>query len=515
MSMHTLRLSTTLALIACSGGAMAMESPIVGPRAMGMGGVGTACADDYVVQYYNPGLYGFFGKAGKDKERAPADNQDLRRKSFGLGLDLTIGGRVGGDLVTYADQFSDIDVNRLKTLGTTANPLAVQDVIRVASAVGRLQPGRDNVTTDFNSGLGMRIGSFGIGVRGYGEATAWADNIDLRNLGLNGNSVLSLADRIITANAGLSPAVANYQPRYFSAAQYQAIVGTLQQYSSAASSQLAAQILDQQSLLTGLAPDTANDVYATLVGNGTYWNPGVLNAFMIGAPIASNYTMISVSGLAVGEAAVSYGYAFNDYISVGATGKLLVGRVYGYPWYPFRDNRDYEDILKDARDQYQQTVTGTIDIGIMARMKWLQLGIIGRNLTAPTFKGPTVYGVKFDDQTLEPTCTAGLAFIPHPTLTLSGDIDLIEQETTRSGYETQYVRGGLEWDAFRFLALRGGVSQNLKETDVGLMYHAGVGLNLWAVRIDVSGMVASETVIYDGEEVPREARAAFALATDW
>lgn len=513
--MRNHQLSTTLALLACAGAASALETPIVGPRAMAMGGAATACADDYVAQFYNPAFFGFFGKAGPDKERHKADNQDLRRKDWGLGIDVGAGARIGGDLVTYADQFSDIDVNRLKTLGSSPNPLAVQDVVRVASAVGQLRAGRDNVTTDVNGGMGLRIGHFGIGVRGYGEATAWADTIDLRNLGLDGNSVLTLADRIIAANAGLSPAVANYQPRYFTAAQYQGVVATLQQYSTAASSQLAAQIIDQQSLAAGMAAGTNNDVYATLVGNGTYWNPGVLNAFMIGGPMASNYTMISVSGLSVGEGAVSFGYAFNDYISIGVTGKLLIGRVYGYPWYPFRDNRDYADVIRDARDQYKQTVTGTIDIGIVARMKWLQLGITGRNLTAPTFEGPTVYGVRFKDQTLDPGCTVGLAVIPHPTLTLAGDVELLPQDTTRNGYQTQRVGGGLEWDAFRVLALRGGLSKNLKEDDVGLLYHAGFGLNLWAVRIDASGMVSDEKVIYDGEEYPRELRAVLSLATDW
>ena len=121
----------------------------------------------------------------------------------------------------------------------------------------------------------------------------------------------------------------------------------------------------------------------------------------------------------------------------------------------------------------------------------------------------------FDDVKLDPQVAAGVAFIPFETLTLEVDLDLTENETTLTGYKTQNISAGLEWDAFRVLALRAGVYKNLAESDIGVVYTAGLGLNLWAARLDIAGAFAGDSEEFDGEDVPKETRVAAQLSIDF
>ena len=162
------------------------------------------------------------------------------------------------------------------------------------------------------------------------------------------------------------------------------------------------------------------------------------------------------------------------------------------------------------------------------------LGLVGRNLNAPTFDGfdqdvtvtrpdgtSFVQTMHADDVKVEPQVAAGVAFIPIQTLTLEVDCDLTKNETLLSNfgsgmeYHTQNLSAGLEWNAFHFLALRVGAYKNLAQSDIGTVYTAGLGLNLWAVRIDLAGAVAGQTAQYNGKDYPKETRLAAQLSADF
>jgi hypothetical protein len=197
------------------------------------------------------------------------------------------------------------------------------------------------------------------------------------------------------------------------------------------------------------------------------------------------------------------------------------------------------DLMQDSFDEAEQTVTGAVDLGIVARCSWAQVGLTGRNLNSPVLKGGSFKdadGQDFtvDDITLDPQLSLGVALYPFETVVLTADIDVLENQTTytttsqRTGplmagidpklsvtYKTQRVGGGLEWNVARFLALRGGYSTDLAESEAGGMIHAGLGLNLWLLRLDVAGAMATETVIVDGEEMPRAAAVSAGLTMDF
>jgi hypothetical protein len=156
-------------------------------------------------------------------------------------------------------------------------------------------------------------------------------------------------------------------------------------------------------------------------------------------------------------------------------------------------------------------------------MKMLACGLVGRNLNSPKFDGFTksitvnnqATTVTAEDVTIHPQAAAGLAFMPFETLTLEADVDLTKNKTAFTSYETQNLAFGLEWDAFRFLALRAGVYKNLAESDIGWVYTAGLGLNLWAIRLDVAGAFSDKKEQFDNEDYPKESRVSAQLSVDF
>ena len=489
-----MRLSPALALLAsCAGSGFAQESFTVGPRALGMGGTGVAAVDDLPAQYYNPAAFGFFAhqppvEEQSDKGPLSVDNNALWRKDWGAEADFTFGARIHKDFAEYVNvlvehfdngTFDDLSLNGLQT---EAQALALVDIL---NALSNLSDPDNAITADATGGFSVRIKQFGLGVRTFSQVSGRLNNLDLANLGLGGSGDLDTELGNITPSGGGS---------VFSTAQ-------ITQLTNAGITN--AGIADQLAAQAGVSPDQTQLLVDALVAAQT-GSVGDLN---------QNVSSLRMYGVNVIEIPLTFGWAFNENISIGGNLKAMIGRVYGTDVLVFDDN--IEDALRSADENYEETLTWGVDLAIMARLKMFNLGLTARNLNTPTFDGPTVGATKFSDYEIEPTATAGVAFIPFETLTFAVDLDLIESETVLSSYKSQYLRLGAEWDILRFLALRAGYSENLAESDIGGLVHAGVGVNLWLLRIDLAGAMALETTEYDGNEVPREARVGFQLAADF
>lgn len=492
-----MRLSPLLALIAGGAGLVsAQESFVVGPRALGMGGTGVAAVDDLPAQYYNPAAFGFFAHqppATEQSDKGPfsVDNNALWRKDWGAGVDVTFGARIHHEfaehILTLKDYWDDGTIDRLSTSGVTteADTLALVDAF---NALSNLSDPDNAVTADVTGGFAVRIKQFGLGVRTYGQVSGRLNTLDLTNLGIGGTDI----DSQMTSN-GIT---ASGTGSVFSSAQMTAL-------QNAGFSPGNATTLDRLAAEAGVTQEQTDLLITALVtaqGGG-------------GGPLEQNLSSLRMYGVDVIEIPLSFGYAINENLAIGGNIKAMIGRVYGTDVIVFGD--DVEDAIKAADENYEQTVTWGVDLAVMARLKMFNVGLTARNLNTPTFDGPTVGATRFADYEIEPTVTAGAAFIPFETLTFALDLDLIESETVLSDYKSQYVRVGAEWDIARFFALRVGYSENLGESDIGGLVHAGVGLNLWALRIDLAGSAALETTEYDGDEVPREARVGLQLAADF
>lgn len=491
-----------------------MESPIVGPRALAMGGTGVASSDDYVAQYYNPAGFGFFGytQSGTEDGRVPSDNQNLQRKDWGMGLDVTAGAHIVGNLGTYLNDVLKIDVDKLQNLGRTGNTnqAVLNDAVTALAALSTFDPDRDGVLVDVNAGYGLRIAHFGIGVRGYGQAVGKIQDLDTTHIGITLDNTTSVTEQINNINSG---APVGYTPQKLTSAQQTSIANALTQanvtqgVAAPTAGELASAIqkIDYAVAQAGIDDAAIQGVVDQL---NTLTQSSVSN-FRFG----TNDTKLRMVGLSVVEIPVSYGYAFDDHFSIGGSLKYMLGRVYGLdvPLFDTESNKKFADYLSDADNQYRQTSTAGIDLGVQARWSLIQLGLTGRNLNAPSFKAPS----GFKDQRLDPQVAAGVALIPCQYVTLAVDGDLTRSDSILPGRDHQRVGTGLEVSVWRVVDLRAGVSRNIAESDDKLLYSGGVGLNLYALRIDLAGQATTDTVTYDGKDYPTEARASLAIATDW
>jgi len=485
-------------------GASAMEGPFVGPRALAMGGTGVACSDDYTAQYYNTAAFGFFGYGDADGARVASDNNDLQRKDWGMGLDATAGAHVIGNLGKYLNDVLKIDVDKLENLGQTGNQDAkvLADAMRALSALSGFDENRDVILADANAGFGMRIGHFGIGVRTFGQALGQLQDLDTTHIGIELSSGNSVVDQINATQAVPS----GYTRTKLDSDQVATLTTILQKDPNATTSISDAIDRIDHSLQQAGIPDAAIDGVIAQLNT-------LMDSSLGNLTFGQNETKLRMVGLAVVEFPVTYGYAFDDHWSIGGSVKYMMGRVYGLsiPLFNTSNGKSFSDYLSDAEQDYKTSSNVGVDLGLMARWSMLQVGLTGRNLNAPQFKAPS----GFKDQRLDPSLSAGLAFIPFTTLTIAADADLNQVDSVLQGREYQRVGAGLEWNILHTLALRGGVSKNIAESDDPTLYSAGLGINLWAMRIDLAGQATPETIDYDGTKVPMEARASLALATDW
>lgn len=489
-----MRLSPVLALLAgATGLAVAQDSFVVGPRALGMGGTGVAAVDDLPAQYYNPAAFGFFAfqppvEEQTDKGPFSVDNNALWRKDWGMEADFTFGARIHKDFAEHINTLKkywddgtidDISINGIQT---EAEALAMVDTF---NALSNLSDPDNAITVDATGGFSVRIKQFGLGVRTFSQVSGRLQTLDLVNLGIGGADIDTQLTGITTTGPGGT----------FNGTQMAALDA---EFSGNNHNRL-----DQLATQAGLSPAEADLLTQALISANN-------NA---GGTLNQNLSALRMYGVNLIEIPLSFGYAFNENLAIGGNIKAMIGRVYGTDVIVFGD--DVDGAIRSADENYEETLTWGVDLAIMARLKMLNLGLTARNLNTPTFDGPTVGATQFADYEIAPTVTAGAAFIPFETVTLALDLDLIESETVLSNYKSQYVRLGAEWDIARFFALRAGYSENLAESAIGGLIHAGVGLNLYFLRIDLAGSMALETTEYDGDEVPREARVGFQLAADF
>ncbi|MFQ5580810.1 MAG: conjugal transfer protein TraF, partial [Nitrospiria bacterium] len=176
-------------------------------------------------------------------------------------------------------------------------------------------------------------------------------------------------------------------------------------------------------------------------------------------------------------------------------------------------NTDFNNALNLALDDYVESNNFGLDVGFLYRPgDRLRFGIVGRNLNSPEFDMKKVLVSDPDQLEEKPQIRAGLVYKPLDSITIAADIDITKNETTvGNDFESQTVGAGVEFD-LKVVQLRAGALKNLAEDDIGLVYTAGFGLNLWAVNLDIGAAISKETTNIDGDNIPEAAKAEFALS---
>ena len=508
-----MRIACSASLCLLAGAIVAQDTPIVGPRSLGMGGTGVAVADDHTVQFQNPGALGFFNRDPQDGERLMdpnakdadvvswTDNNNLRRKGWGFGLDLQFGAQVEGALMEQIAVLADIDYQRLGNQGIRTSQ-DLNDIMRAVSAIDKLDDPGNAVKVDVNAGANLRIGHFAVGARMYSEIVGAVANIDRINLGLG------LGGPAMASDIAGSGAPQDGQVLLLTPAQ-QAELGAAM--GGGANATTALRQIDFQARSLGFSAEQLSVIYPYLLG-------AAQSSSALGQGLDDNTTSVLATGYGIAEIPVSYGFAINQYLSVGVNLKYLLGRVYGTRVLVFK--ADADTIIDEAQKTNKQTSNFGIDVGLMARYHWVQVGLTGRNLNQPKFKGPTTStGYQFPDDTLDPQVTFGAAFIPWETLSITGDVDLLATDSLVAGKSYQRGSLGAEWNVLHFLALRGGIYQNLAESGRSPVVTAGLGFDLWLLRTDLAAACSLKrrAIAVDGTkyEVPEEFRGSFQIALDF
>ncbi len=463
------------------------EWQIVGPRALGMGGANVAVANDETAAYWNPGAFGFF-------KNAEDDYYGKRRWSATLS-EATVGAQTHDDFGETLSKFTEINFDGIDDNNLTSDK--VTDFISLLSALEEFR-GRENQSASIiaNARMGVQAGHFGLGAQVSLDVSA-TPNFDFNNLGPDGTVTFTINEFTDPARLGCpSCSTASITASTLTTGQTNAIDTELTALGWSPT-QRNGYINSVDNGLTQAGVPAPADIVAQTVNAARLAN----TAAGTGGPLSQNQSTLRFKGIALMEIPLTYGHAISNNLSIGGNLKYMKARVYDRTVDILR--QDFGDALDDALDQYEEKSNFGIDLGMLYRVgDSFRVGLVGKNLNAP----------KFGSIKEEAQVRTGIAYQAGKSLTLAADLDLTKNDASAGNtLKSQNIGAGLEFDMFSFLKLRGGIYKNLAESDIGLVYTAGLGLNLWLLQVDIGAAVSEDKTKIDDSDIWEEARAAFAL----
>jgi hypothetical protein len=191
---------------------------------------------------------------------------------------------------------------------------------------------------------------------------------------------------------------------------------------------------------------------------------------------------MTLLGLEARQAAFSYAYAFSDKMfSIGVTAKILQGAAYRGST-TLTGGTDVS--ITDNFGKPTLSNAFGIDVGAIYRpSSWLRFGLVAKDINQPAFDTPGGEELK-----LGPQVRGGVAVNPYSSLTLTADVDATSNRTFVPGVKSQVLSLGVEQTIFsEFMSFRLGAFKNMKDAGTPFTPTAGLGLRIFALRIDVGG----------------------------
>ncbi len=478
----------------------AREWNIVGPRALGMGGAHVAVANDATAAYWNPAAYGFFAE--------PTGGDYSKRKTsavLGAGAGVSIHEGLGEQL----DKISQYNYDLLDN-----GQIEAKNVAEYVQLLNDLKTFGENenraAKVSAEAQFGLQFGHFGIAGLALAEISAKGqlDTVNIAPETLAGTTDLTTTlSNTANLNNGTAVPAGDH---YLSAAAKTDLTNQIAAKPGWTAAEAANFV---QAVDYGLAQAQASgvsipsDITTDILGVAT-----IASAAQTGGSFEDNTSQLLFKGIAVAEVPLTYGLTLSEDLAIGGNLKYMKGRTYNVGVKIF--NTDFEDSLSEARDDYKESSTFGIDLGLLYRFgDDLRVGVVGRNLNSPKFDMNRRIASDDDSITEKPQVRAGVCYKPISFIMLAADYDVTKNETMISGsYDSQNIALGAEFNVLNFLRLRGGAYKNLAQGDIGWVYTAGFGLNFWLFNLDAAAAMTSEKETIDGQEYPKEVRAELALS---
>ncbi len=465
-------------------------------RALGMGGSNVASTSGVDATYWNPAAYGFFG------EKSPMDNSGMADKDYGFDIGVGVGANIFGPM---ADNLTTLQ-NMQQPTGNTATGLSGQEIVNMATFVNdfeSLDPALAGFNVNADATVGARVFNYGVGVRSSADVNVGV-LFDNQNVGLGANFISAM-----TANPTVIPGgnpATYYTPAEEAALATSLVSATITQ---AQADNIAANYNNALTVQSDpqLAQAAGVTYDPTLIGNQAAMSASLVTLATAPGDIQTNNTTVATRGVLATEVGVTYGYAMNDNLSVGGVIKYIQADIVNQTVVAFGSTDTTSNVIDFAAPE---TSTGYgLDMGVMYRLPELQAGLTVRNINSPSFEHSSGYVYE-----MKPQAKAGVAWMPMDTLTLEAGFDLTENEGATADSKSQYWNVGVEWDAFHVLALRIGAFENTAG-DIGLVPTVGLGVNMWAARLDIAAAVSTKTEVLEGSETPVFGMVSAALAVDF
>ena len=446
------------------------------------------------------------------------DNNGLSDRGFGWNL---IGGGVGytmtEDMGHYVGMLSDVNADAFDTPGLSTDPDSVSSLLSIGGGLYGLNESGNALYVDGSVGSSVRFGHFAVGIRVFGEGVAYLDELDDTNLGVDqtqGEFVSSI--NTVASQNGFNPGA--HTINTLSASQVASLTATLG--NADAVKYIDFELSELEKAGTFNQKDIDNAVM--LVDQITFDANGQPNS------LDNNRSTMLARGFGVVEVPISYGRAINDNLSVGITLKGMYGTVTGTKVW-FFDDDSTDAAFDSASENSEASLNFGLDLGLLYRIPNFQFSVVGHNLNSPKFNGFTdtitieddlgnplfTEDINIPDVRIDPQVTLGAAFIPNERFSLEVNLDTLKTGTLLNGYDIQRLSFGGEVDLW-LLAFRLGAYRNLAAEWQDWVATAGIGLNLYAFRIDIGGAYGlGDTATVEGQDVPTEARLYAGLSLDF